>query len=161
MFHKDRYWGQPLYVKSKIRLFADDIIIYLAVKSVDDCVQLQQDLHNLEIWKSDWKMEFNISKCNVLRFTRRRHPVLHNYKLHGHYLDTVDSTKYLGVHLSNDLLWNGHVRNISSKANKTLAGFLRHCPSKTKEMAYRTLIQPTVEYRSTVWVRSQLKTSRL
>ena len=46
------------------------------------------------------------------------------------------------------------MRNISSKANKTL-GFLkrnlRHCPSKTKEMAYRTLIQPTVEYCSTVW----------
>ena len=62
-----------LYVKSKIRLFADDTITYLTVKSVGDCVQLQRDLHNLEIWESDWKMEFNISKCNVLRFTRRRH----------------------------------------------------------------------------------------
>ena len=144
----------PLYVKSNVRLFADDTVIYLTVKSVDDCLQLQQDLHNLEIWESDWKMKFNISKCNVLRFTRRRHPVLYNYKLHGHYLDTVDSTKYLGVHLSNDLRWNEHVKNISSKANKTL-GFLkrnlRHCPSKTKETAYRTLIRPTIEYCSTVW----------
>ena len=151
----------PLYVKSKIRLFADDTVIYLTVKSVDDCLQLQQDLHNLEIWESDWKMKFNISKCNVLRFTRRRHPVLYNYKLHGHYLDTVDSTKYLGVHLSNDLRWKEHVKNISSKANKTL-GFLkrnlRHCPSKTKETAYRTLIRPTIEYCSTVWDRLQLKT---
>ena len=46
------------------------------------------------------------------------------------------------------------MRNISSKTNKTL-GFLkrnlRHCPSKSKEMAYKTLIQPTVEYCSTVW----------
>ena len=144
----------PLYVKSNVRLFADDTVIYLTVKSVDDCLQLQQDLHNLEIWESDWKMKFNISKCNVLRFTRRRHPVLYNYKLHGHYLDTVDSTKYLRVHLSNDLRWNEHVKNISSKANKTL-GFLkrnlRHCPSKTKETAYRTLIRPTIEYCSTVW----------
>ena len=114
----------PLYVKSNVRLFADDTVMYLAVKSVDDCVQLQQDLHGLEKWESDWNMEFNIAKCNVLRVTRRHTPLIYNYKIHGHYLNVVDSAKYLGVHLSNDLRWNEHVNNITSKANKTL-GFLK------------------------------------
>ena len=38
----------PHYVKSKVRLFADDIVIYLAVTSMADCVQLQQNSPNLE-----------------------------------------------------------------------------------------------------------------
>ena len=56
----------PQYVKSKVRLFADDTVIYLAIKSSVDCIQLQQDLLSLENWESDWKMEFNATKCNVL-----------------------------------------------------------------------------------------------
>ena len=43
----------PQYMKSKVRLFADDTVIYLAIKSTDDCIQLQQDLLNLEKWESD------------------------------------------------------------------------------------------------------------
>ena len=43
----------PQYVKSKVCLFADDTVIYLAIKSTDDCIQLQQDLLNLEKWESD------------------------------------------------------------------------------------------------------------
>ena len=41
------------YVKSKARFFADDTVIYLAIKSANDCIQLQQDLLNLEKWVSD------------------------------------------------------------------------------------------------------------
>ena len=43
----------PLYVKSKVCLFADDTVIYLATKSTNDCIQLQQDLLSLEKWESD------------------------------------------------------------------------------------------------------------
>ena len=45
----------PQYVKSKVRLFADDTVTYLAIKSSVDCIQLQQDLLSLENWESDWK----------------------------------------------------------------------------------------------------------
>lgn len=141
----------PSCIKSRVRLFANDTVIYLVVKSVDDCVQLQQDLQSLEDWEKDWKMSFNIAKCNGLRITRRREPIIFNYKLHGCCLEALDTTKYLGVHLSKDLRWNDHVRNISNKANKTL-GFLkrnlRHCSIATKERAHKALVQPTVEYCS-------------
>ena len=35
-------------VKSKVHLFADETIIYLVVKFMVDCLQLQQDLLSLE-----------------------------------------------------------------------------------------------------------------
>ena len=93
----------PCYVKSRVRLFADETVIYLTVKSESDCQQLQDDLRSLEKWESNWCMEFNPSKCNIIRVTRRRTPFKFQYKLHVKMLETVDTTKYLGINLSHDL----------------------------------------------------------
>ena len=49
----------PCCVKSRISLFADDTFIYLLIKSESDCWQLQDDLHCLGKWESDWCMQFN------------------------------------------------------------------------------------------------------
>ena len=65
--------------------------------------------------------EFNITKCNVLRITRQRVPVVFNYTLHGCYLDEIGPTKYLGGYFSKDLRWNEHVKYIRNKAK--IAGF--------------------------------------
>ena len=42
---------------SEVRLFADDITVYLTINSRADCQTLQQDLHKLEIWGKDWEMD--------------------------------------------------------------------------------------------------------
>ena len=59
-----------------------------------------------------------------------------------------------GVTITNDLKWNTHVGNICTKANRTL-GFLRRsissCPRDVKEMAYKELVRPILEYASPVW----------
>ena len=40
----------PECVKSQIRLFADDCLLYRTIKNFGDHVKLQQDLNNLIIW---------------------------------------------------------------------------------------------------------------
>ena len=99
-------------------------------------------------------MEFNATKCNVFRITKKKTPYVYYYQLKGQTLGSLHSVKYLRIYLSDDLRWNEHVNNMSNKANKTL-GFLkrnlRHCPPKSKELAYKTLVRPTLEYCSTVW----------
>ena len=87
----------PNCILSKVGLLADDTVIYLVVKSLDDCVQLQNHLHNLEKWEKNWKMEFNIAKCNVLS------PSFSVTTLRGRCLEAIDSTKCLGVFPSKDL----------------------------------------------------------
>ena len=67
----------------------------------------------------------------------------------------MDNIKYLGVTISKDLKWNTQVSNVCTNANKTL-GFLRRnlssCPPQyVKEMAYKGLVQPILEYASPVW----------
>ena len=50
--------------------------------------------------------------------------------------------------------WGQHISDISSKATKTL-GFLRRnlafAPRSTKEVAYKTLIRPKLEYTAPIW----------
>jgi hypothetical protein len=52
-------------------------------------------------------------------------PKLHtSYTLKGHTLESVTTAKYLGITISNDMNWDTHINNITSKANKII-GFLR------------------------------------
>ena len=144
----------PNNTVSKIRLFADDTIAYLAVKNNADTAILQNDLDQLAKWEQDWQMEFHPGKCQVLSITRNRKIVNHQYTLHGHILEHVKEAKYLGVTLTSDLRWNRHVTNICNKANKTL-GFLKRNlkirSHKLKETAYKTIVRSLVEYAPSVW----------
>ena len=64
----------PDQVKSRVRLFADDTAIYLAISSEGELITLQNDLHTLDIWEKQWDMSFNLSKCQILHITRARCP---------------------------------------------------------------------------------------
>ena len=76
------------------------------------------------------------------------------YTLHQQRLEQVQSAKYLGITISDDLDWGQHISEISSKATKTL-GFLRRnlafAPRHTKEVAYKTLVRPKLEYAAPIW----------
>ena len=53
----------PEYLEhSKLRLFADDSIIYKEIKTQDDCYKLQSDLDAAAQWESDWLMAFHPDK---------------------------------------------------------------------------------------------------
>ena len=48
-----------------------------------------------------------------------------NYTLEGTVLKNVESIKFLGVTITNDLKWNTHISNVCAKANRTLGFFRR------------------------------------
>ena len=76
------------------------------------------------------------------------------YSLHNQTLENVQSAKYLGITISDKMDWGQHISEISSKATKTL-GFLRRnlafAPRSTKEVAYKTLVRPKLEYAAPIW----------
>ena len=69
-----------------------------------------------------------------------------DYTLHQQKLEQAQSAKYLGLTITDDLDWGQHISEISAKATKTM-GFLRH----TKEVAYKTLVRPKLEYAAPIW----------
>ena len=131
----------PVGIDSQIRLFADDCVCYREIKTVEDTLKLQKDIDLLGSWARKWGMRFQPVKCNMMQLTNKRiNKIEASYTLEGTVLENVDSIKYLGVTITNDLKWNTHINNICTKANRTL-GFLRRnlfsCPQDVKEAAYK------------------------
>ena len=141
----------PDAVKSSVRLFADDCLLYRTIKSQKDHEILQQDLKNLEKWAEDWGMRFNAKKCYIMSIKNKSNKF---YTLNNHVLEQVQNNPYLGLQISDDLKWNTHIGNVAKKANSTL-GFLRrnlrHCPKTCKKSAYISLVRSTMEYGAIVW----------
>ena len=87
-----------------------------------------------------------------MRVTRHQHhkKILFDYSLHNQTLENVQS----GITISDNMDWRQHISEISSKATKTL-GFLRRnlafAPQSTKEVAYKTLVRPKLEYAAPIW----------
>ena len=50
----------PTYVRNKVRLYADDVLLYSYVYSKDDCISLQ-DLNVLEQWSLNGKCLQNVN----------------------------------------------------------------------------------------------------
>ena len=86
--------------------------------------------------------------------TRKRKPLTTAYSLHNQELASVESAKYLGVEISNNLNWTKHVQSIAAKANRTSAFVYRNirgCSHSTHTNCYKGLVRPTLEYASPVW----------
>ena len=122
-----------LNIHSEIRLFADDILLYLPIRTPHDHLQVQEDLNILTKWASDWKMMFNISKCKIIQFTTHCTKNIYTYTMSGTSLQVVEEHDYLGVRLHHKLSWSPHVNHICNKVNRIL-GFLNrnlhHTPQK-------------------------------
>ena len=153
-----------LYVKSKVRLFADDTALYLTISTSSQSEILQKELDNLERWSHKWDMEFNPSKCQVIHITRSKNPIPTQYTLHNCLLESVSSAKYLGIDISSDLSWDTHINRISKKANNTLDFFRRNIKihsESLKSSAYNVFVRPQFGVHSQIQISLNLKLSNV
>lgn len=56
----------------KFLLYADDLKIFRRIDSPADAYGMQLDLLRLSSWSSANNLHFNLSKCQVIRFSRKR-----------------------------------------------------------------------------------------
>lgn len=141
----------PNSVKSQVRLFADDCLLYRQIKTANDHQILQEDLAKLESWADTWGMKFNAKKCYIMSIKQKSSFF---YQLDKHILEKVNTNPYLGLTISDDLKWSSHINKIANKASCTL-GFLRRnlrqCPQECKKLAYLAMVRSVLEYGSVIW----------
>jgi hypothetical protein len=89
-----------------------------------------------------------------MNFWKGKNSPQYRYFIQNTQLENVESVKYLGVRITNDLSWGKHIREITGLANRKL-GFVRRilgkCDDRVREISYFSLVRPHLEYAASVW----------
>ena len=131
--------------------YADDILLYKRIKTLEDYVELQQDIDLLFHWAQNNSMAFNTSKCKYMVVSRKHNPSLPpTLCLGGTPLERVHMYKYLGVILTSNLSWSEHINSVYMKARKLIGLLYRRFYAHTNQLTlfklYIALIRPHLEY---------------
>jgi hypothetical protein len=141
---------------SRYLLFADDIKIYRAISSPEDCNLLQSDIDSIRDWCAANFMKLNIDKTKVITFSRKTNNFIYRYKLSNHSnITRAYSVKDLGVCLDSKLFFHDHIHFVFSQCIKLL-GLIRSATFNYSTLEcmfvlYLTLVRSKVEYASVVW----------
>ena len=66
------------YIRTNIRLFADDTILYNPVDNIDQAAaELNIDLESTKSWAKIWKVDFNPLKRKPLLITKKNQNIQH------------------------------------------------------------------------------------
>ena len=101
-------------------------------------------------------MTFNITKCCCIHFSSSQTRYFSNtYLLYSVPLPSSDYCKYLGITLQSYLKWDRHIQEKIANANSILGLLQRNIKVSSihiKELAYKALVRPKLEYACTVWL---------
>ena len=140
-------------LSSDCRIFADDTKIFNTTNNTNI---LQDDLNILQEWSKTWKLDFNISKCNVLHIGKRNPQCIYTMNAGGEEkeINSCDKEKDLGVFFDGLLTFDAHVHACIAKANRILGIIKRSFVCLDKDsftQLYKTLVRPHLEYANVIW----------
>jgi len=93
----------PEWIKTNIRMFADDTKIWTRISHMNDPESLQHDLDSLSSWSDRWLLRFNPDKYKVMHIKHEIH-TSYSIKQDGKEwpLQEVSEEKDLGIVTTND-----------------------------------------------------------
>ncbi len=141
-------------IDSHINLFADDAKLMREVKSVHDCIKLQEDLDKISEWSRTWKMEFNVNKCKVMEFGRSKRRVHCDYKMNNVSLKKSNEEVDLGITIAGDLTPDKHINKITGETSNLLRRIkmaFTYLDADMMKNLIVSLIRPRLEYAAVVW----------
>ena len=70
-------------------------------------------------------MKFNVAKCHSMRviWHYSNKQILRDYTLNQQTVENIQSAKYLGITITENMDWGQHISDIPSKITKTLGSF--------------------------------------
>ncbi|KAI4896082.1 hypothetical protein NFI96_027212 [Prochilodus magdalenae] len=144
-----------MHSSNHIIKFADDTTVVGLINKNDESAY-REEVQRLTDWCRTNNLSLNVDKTKEMvvdfRRTRRDHSPLH---IDGSTVEIVKSTKFLGVHLAEDLTWSLNTSTITKKAQQRLY-FLRrlrkaHLPPPILTTFYRGTIESILSSWITAW----------
>lgn len=140
---------------SNYLLFADDLKIYIRIDNIINCLDLQNDINKIHNWSDKNELPLNIGKCNILTFTRKKDPIIYDYKITDISLTRADTIRDLGIMFDSQLTFNNHIFSLVNKATKMYGFIVRNTRYFTNLQCIRhlyiTFVRSQLEYCAVVW----------
>jgi len=145
----------PDWIKSELKMFADDTKVWHRIKKDTDSIALQDDLDRLQSWSDTWQLKFNAEKCKVMHM--------------GHYfatkyymgegsirkeLESVQQERDLGVITTSDLKSSSQCLKSAATARKVIGMVrrtFRNLDVSDFRLIYKTYIRPHLEFCIQAW----------
>ena len=87
--------------------FADDTKLARIIYSESDISQFQQDIDKVFDWSTNWRMNFNLGKCEFVLVTRKKTPFQSSYHIGNHVISQADTQKDLAIAVNGTTTLNG------------------------------------------------------
>uniref|UniRef100_A0A8C5EG57 Reverse transcriptase domain-containing protein n=1 Tax=Gouania willdenowi TaxID=441366 RepID=A0A8C5EG57_GOUWI len=135
--------------------FADDTTVVGLINNNDESIY-RSEVSRLASWCKDNNLHLNVEKTKEIVVDFRRTHTQHTpLTIDGAAVERVSSTKFLGVHISEDLSWCLNSASLAKKANQRLY-FLRklrraRAPSSIMHTFYSGTIESIMSSCITVW----------
>jgi len=141
-----------------LRLFADDVKVYIDIVNTCDADELQNALNALAVWADTWQLSVSVQKCCILNIGNSL--LANSPHIDGSLLPVVTSCRDLGITVSSDLSFTEHITGIVSRANFRANAIRRCFVSRDRNLlvrAFTVYVRPILEYNSVVWSPSLLQ----
>ena len=135
-----------------IKLYADDVKIYVHHKNDNFCDTLQHTLEAIEKWSAQWKIKLAPLKSMALYLGKSN--LKRQYFLNNMPIPETNCVKDLGIMIDSNLSFNAHIEKIFKSANLKSHQLLRVLKTKnlrTLIFAYKIYVRPILEYASEIW----------
>uniref|UniRef100_A0AAQ6IJQ8 Reverse transcriptase domain-containing protein n=1 Tax=Anabas testudineus TaxID=64144 RepID=A0AAQ6IJQ8_ANATE len=148
----------------KLLKYADDMTVIGLIRDGDESAY-RQEVEQLVQWCSQNQLELNTLKTveMTVDFRKNRLAPL-PLTIHNTTVSIVDSFRFLGSTISQDMKWSSHIETVHKKSHQRLY-FLRqlrkfNLPQELLTMFYTAIIQSVLCTSITVWFGSATKQDR-
>ena len=141
-------------------MFADDTNLFLANRSIQELFSIaNKELNKISDWFTANKLSLNVTKTKFSLFHKASRkddiplklPIL---KINNHQIERVESIKFLGVLLDENLCWKDHIKYIENKIAKSIGLLYRAKPYLDKKsliVLYFSYVHTYLNYANLAW----------
>ena len=141
----------------KFTLFADDSTLTCSFKNTPaDQIKLKinSELSKINNWLFQNRIKINAQKSNFISFSYRKPLQLNSLIIGTDTINEVQTTKFLGIILDQNLNFKSHINYIQSKLSRSVGILYKTSsllPQNILKMLYNSLILPYITYGIESW----------
>lgn len=109
----------PGHVKHPMVLFADDSTVIIECKDVNTYeFEINDTIRDIIEWLNSNNLVINLNKTKIMHFRQRIQTIPIHCKYKGYDIETVNTTKFLGITIDSSLSWKPHTDEICKRLNQ-------------------------------------------